>query len=526
MKIIGIYARKSVYSDKSDSVQTQITLCNDYIERTYKEEGCETIIYNEDEGYSGANTNRPGFKKMLEDIEKKRVDIIICYKIDRISRDVKDFSNTFNFMQSHNVSFISVKEQIDTSTPLGRAMMYICSVFSQMERETIAERIKDNMTALAKSGKWAGGKPPLGYKRERTIINGKEHTMLVPDSDKIPFLEMIYNTFLEGYSLNSLATKFRREKIKTENGNTFTESQLYNILTNPHPVANTVEIWDYFHEKGCIMTDSREKFDGKNGLIVYGRTSGGKKTTHYKNTSDKWIVTTGLHKAIVSSEIWLKVQRRFGLNTINKTRKNEIGLLKGVLRCKCGWLMRTQHKVDKTYNKVYDNYFCSRRNTQGKDSCDAKFINVDILDNKIIEMLTSISIDKDIVKEYTEENTTQINTADEKNLIQKKIKDAEKKASSLAYALTSNQSSSAAKYIITEIEKIDKDITNYHSRMRELSIVEIDYKKETESLEQKFDSINDFIKQFKYLDYKEKNTFLLNFLKECVWDGETLHIKI
>lgn len=75
----------------------------------------------EDEGFTGANTNRPAFQKLTSDISERKIDILICYKIDRVSRDVKDFSNFFSFLQENKVEFVSIKEQIDTSTPLGRA---------------------------------------------------------------------------------------------------------------------------------------------------------------------------------------------------------------------------------------------------------------------------------------------------------------------------------------------------------------------------------------------------------------------
>lgn len=209
---IGIYARKSIYSDKSDSVKNQINLCKEYIQNNYKMIE-KIIVYDEDEGFSGANTHRPGFERLMKDVHRKTIDLLVCYKIDRISRNVLDFSTTFNTLQEHGVQFVSVKEQIDTSTPLGRAMMYICSVFSQMERETTAERVKDNMIELAKSGKWAGGKPPVGYKRERILLNGKYHTILSENQEELHFLNMVFDTFLEGYSLSGLDTFFRRNGI-------------------------------------------------------------------------------------------------------------------------------------------------------------------------------------------------------------------------------------------------------------------------------------------------------------------------
>ena len=99
----------------------------------------------------GYNTNRPAFQKMLKDIKDKKIDTIAFYKLDRISRNVSDFSSLVNELSNYNVSFLSATESIESVTPSGRAMMFMISVFAQLERDTIAERIKDNMLELAKT---------------------------------------------------------------------------------------------------------------------------------------------------------------------------------------------------------------------------------------------------------------------------------------------------------------------------------------------------------------------------------------
>lgn len=107
-------------------------------------------------------------------ISKKKFDILVCYRLDRISRNVADFSSTIKELQAYGVDFVSIKEQFDTTSPMGRAMIYnIASVFAQLERETIAERVRDNMTELVKNGFWLGGTPLFGYTRVReTCIDG------------------------------------------------------------------------------------------------------------------------------------------------------------------------------------------------------------------------------------------------------------------------------------------------------------------------------------------------------------------
>jgi len=520
--VIGVYARKSVFSDKSDSIEAQIKTCTEYAQSNYK---IETIIEYKDEGFTGANTNRPGFEQLMKDVLNKRIDILICYKIDRISRNVLDFSTTFNKLQENRVEFVSVKEQIDTSTPLGRAMMYICSVFAQMERETIAERVKDSMIELAKSGKWTGGKAPLGYKGKKVQINGKFHTMLVENEGEVPFLNMIYDTFLKVYSLSKLETYFKNNGIRTLNGNFFFSTQLYNILKNPHYVAATNEIYDYFESLGCIMASEREKFDGTHGLIVYGRNKGGKKKKHTATTPDNWIVSVGLHKPLISSDKWLKVQARFGQNILDKTRKYEIGILKGIAKCKCGYSLRVKHKVDKTYNKVYNSYYCLNRYRKGLKICDMKMVSTDELDEKVISTLKQLSLDKNLIKKYMKDSNINI-PIKSKDVINKEISSTKKKIENLTTTLQDNTESSAVKYLIAEIEKLDKQVIGLNYELREIERQEQENYNKINDVNTVYTKILHYLNSFDELTYDEKVRYLREIIKECIWDGRELSICI
>lgn len=132
----AIYARQSVDKKDSVSIETQI-------------EKCELIttgkanIYK-DKGYSGKNTDRPELEDLINDIQANKISRVIVYRLDRISRNITDFYNLYSIMQEHGTDFVSVNENFDTSTPMGRAMMGILIVFAQMERESIQERVKDN----------------------------------------------------------------------------------------------------------------------------------------------------------------------------------------------------------------------------------------------------------------------------------------------------------------------------------------------------------------------------------------------
>jgi len=145
---IAIYSRKSKFTGKGESIANQIELCKQearqYLSKKSITEADAKILLYEDEGFSGKNTARPEFQRMMAAIRAKEIDCVICYKLDRISRNVGDFARTYEDFEKNKVDFLCVNEKYDTTTPAGRAMMGMVSVFAQLERETTAERIRDN----------------------------------------------------------------------------------------------------------------------------------------------------------------------------------------------------------------------------------------------------------------------------------------------------------------------------------------------------------------------------------------------
>ena len=521
---IGSYGRKSIYSDKSDSTDVQFKLVVDYCKYHYTD---YEIYRYEDEGFTGANTDRPGYTQLISDVKDGKLDLVICYKIDRISRDVKDFSEFFSLLSDHEVKFASIKENIDTTTPLGRAMMFICSVFAQMERETISERVTDNMIEFSKSGKWAGGKAPLGFDRKKIEVNGKMHTILIENPSEIPFLNMIANTFLEGeHSLNSLERYFRENRIKTLGGSYLSSSQIYNILKNPHYCAADRAALEYFKSLGCTIGCDESKFTGEFGIMAYGRTAGGKKKTHTMNPPNKWIISVGLHHPLIGSEKWLSIQARFGHNVIDKTRKHNIGLLKGVLKCSCGHSMRPKRKIDKTYNKVYDSYFCTNRARRGLEYCTKGSIHVELIDNAIIDILKKIALDKNMIDEYTHDVSANLPQLRSRSEVQRNIDSLEAKIANLAAALGANSNSAAAKYIISEMEKLDKQISGLKFELLEIENDDRKRAKVRKDNEDKYKTVCHIVDCLDSADYDEINGLLNDLLKVCVWDGVSLKVKI
>lgn len=518
------YGRKSVYSDRSDSVSNQERMCREYVEMRF--DNVETFEAYSDEGFTGANTNRPGLKRLMEDIEDGLVDALIVYQLDRISRNVKDFADIYSTLERKNVMFISIKENIDTATPIGKAMMYVTMVFAQMERETIAARVADNMYGLAKKGLWVGGKPPYGYVRKRIEIDGKKHVTIIPDPEGVKYVTWLFDTFLENnYSLQGMETAFKRQGIRTINGAFFTTTQLYKFLKMPYCVEATPEVYDYFASLGCRMDPGspREKWDGTHGVMVYGKTTE-KTGRHTLQTPDKWLVCLGYQEPFMPAEKWLSVQKRFEQNTFDKTMKYDIPLLKGVLRCaKCNVLMRVSRKKKKV--GVTSHYFCPTRSRKGVDVCDMCFIKCEVLDEKALKVFHEIKDDPNLIMKYVKPKRLQ---KPGKNLreLESNASRINAKIERLTETLAEAEGSTATKYIVSQIEKED---LNLEAIKREIEIARADAKKERKvekSAEAKASEIARLIRGLDSFSATDRNAIVREVVQECTWDGETLFLRL
>lgn len=540
---IAIYSRKSKYSDKGDSVGNQVEIAMKYITQHYpsSEYDVESIIY-EDDGFSGGNIDRPKFKEFLTEENKKPFDILICYRLDRISRNIAHFSNLMNHITNLGTSFVSIKEQFDTKTPMGRAMMYIASVFAQLEREVIAERIRDNMIELAKTGRWLGGKIPTGYKSERIELVGvyeqsedsvlekkkKKATKLISIDEELELIQEIGYKFLELKSLTKLEAYFVKNKIATKNNLDFSVSTLRRILVNPVYAPNDKDVLEYFNKNGVtIYADGdRANFDGKYGLIGYGKKDGKKD----RNIKD-WVVSVGFHHpAFKEGIVWVKIQELLEKNKEKRYRadcKHDF-LFSGILRCsECGSYMRPKIAQGERFY-----YICELKEKSRGMRCHSKNINGRALDelmmkklekifvptSEVYQELSKLTIKKDRIGLDTkiEELNKKIKTNDEaiKNLIEK------------------------LKYMDIEvIDLINSELKRLKQENKELEdeLIKLKTNKETEenfrdeeskTAELILEIINNCFKTFNYLDIKSKKDILRILIEDMQGSGQNVEVDI
>ncbi len=533
MYSIAIYSRKSKFTDKGESIQNQIELCKEYAEKHFN---TKNFTIYEDEGYTGSNINRPMFQKLLDDIKNHKIKALICYRLDRISRNISDFSALIELLEKYNVDFVSIREQFDTSTPMGRAMMYITSVFSHLERETIAERIKDNMYQLARTGRWLGGNTPMGYESKPISYHDKEGNSkkmykLSPIPSQLGIVREIYNKYIQLSSLTQLESWAIENNIKTKNNKNFDKSILKVILTNPVYATADKRIYEYFRKQNANIGNSINEFNGKYGLMVFNKHNE-KNNKVIKKDICEWIVAIGNHPGVVTSNDWIKTQNILEVNSKKAPRDGtgKIGLLTELLRCKnCGSKMRVA--VYRRKGSTYYYYRCLLKEKSRGNKCTVKNLNGKQADKYVIDKIKNISYEKDDIWDYINKLKNNINHLASFNYcakleLQKELKEHKEAISNLIFKLSKPMDSTVEKHISIEIKIIDNIIKQIESKIEEIKINEETTKNKQLNITSLLKLINNFPDNIDKLNFDEKKTMLNRIINNIMWDGEKLKINI
>lgn len=531
---VAIYSRKSRVTGKGESIKNQVEMCKEYIEKHFDVD--EFIVY-EDEGYSGGNSDRPKYKKMLMDAKDKKFSILICYRLDRISRNISDFSETIEMLKSLDISFISLREQFDTSTPMGRAMMYIASVFAQLERETIAERIKDNMLSLARTGRWLGGNPPTGYTSKSiryydSELNKKTMYRLKEIPTEITVVKQIFNKYLEFKSLNQVESFALRENIKTCRGNSFDITGLRAILTNMVYVKADKTMFDYCKSLDMDIASSISEFDGIHGLMVYNKTLIRKGRANKLRPTSEWIVAVGKHKGIISSSDFLSVQETIKDNKSKAPRitKNNISILSPLLRCEnCKSNLRTIYGSRRKDNTRLHYYKCILKEKSRSKLCNSLNLNGRVADRLVLDEIKNLHFSYNELNslfKQTREDIIFLNSSNGRNAlnIKRDIENYLSQIKKLTRSLSLTTDEKSSKYIIREIEKLDGKIDESNEELDDILKKSNLNKQENLHIEFLENLILDFNSNIDKLKNTEKSYILNVLIDYIVWDQSSLKI--
>ena len=535
---IVIYSRKSKFTGKGESIENQIEMCRQYIRMQFGEKAAENALVYEDEGFSGGTLERPQFKKMMADAKKKSFQAIVVYRLDRISRNIGDFAKLIEELKGMKIDFISIKEQFDTSSPMGRAMMYISSVFSQLERETIAERIRDNMHELSKTGRWLGGTTPTGYESEsitNVTIDGKTKKAcklkIIPE--EIGVVKLIFDKFIETSSLTKTETYLLQNAYVTKNGKQFTRFAIKGILSNPVYMIADDAAYQYLTENQVDLFAEESDFDGVHGIMAYNRTLQQPGKAHQIKPMEEWIVSVGKHQGVIEGNTWIKTQRILEQNKSKSYRKprSNVALLSGLLICgNCGEFMRPKlSKRMNTKGEPIYTYLCSMKERSRCHVCNMKNCNGNIMDADIVNQLKSLSEDGSEFIRQLEQSKRVIlgnrESYDEKvNKLEADIESNESEIKGLVSALGKASGSAAEDYIMQQIDELHEKGEALKRRLAELK--ELTSSHALADIE--FDILAQLLASFKDtvdgMTVEQKRAAIRTFVKEIIWDGKDAHV--
>jgi len=351
--IKAFYGRQSV--DRKDSISIESQL-----EFSMHEFKGESFREYKDKGYSGKNTDRPKFQELIRDIEKGLISTVVVYKLDRISRSIIDFASMMELFGRYNVEFVSATEKFDTSTPMGRAMLNICIVFAQLERETIQRRVQDAYYSRCERGFHMSGKAPYGYKLEPTTVDGIKTKMMAVDPVAAEQVKQMFEMYADPQtSYGDIARYFTGQGVDFDGGE-LKRATLSVLLRNPVYAQADLDMYEFFKTQGAAVVNDPLDFAGTNGCYLYrGRDVDESKYSTFKDH----ILVLAPHEGLVSSETWLTCRKKLMNNpTFGGGRKAKNTWLSGKIKCaRCGAGLMVQISTNGC------GYFRCRRRTDNKN---------------------------------------------------------------------------------------------------------------------------------------------------------------
>ena len=359
----GIYTRKSTEEGLEQAFNTldaQREAAESFI-NSQRQEGWTALPQKYDDGgFTGANMDRPALKRLLADVQSGAVNCLVVYKVDRLSRSLLDFSRIMELLDKQGATFVSVTQQFNTTSSMGRLTLNVLLSFAQFEREMISERTRDKMSAARRKGKWVGGNPVIGYD-----VAPQGGSLLV-NQEEAQRVREIFALYLELGSLIPVVEELNRRawrmkswttrKGRLAGGKPIAKNNLYNLLTN---------------------------------MIYVGKVDYGGQ------------VYDGEHSRILDDEIWNRVQsalnrngRRGGRNIGNKYA----ALLKGLVRCGTCDVGMVHTYVNKK-DKLYRYYVCVKAHQRGWAQCETRSVSAPALENAVVEQLRGIASNPTMLRE-------------------------------------------------------------------------------------------------------------------------------
>jgi site-specific DNA recombinase len=537
---IAIYSRKSKYSEKGESIDNQIQYCKDYAQIHLAGIADKNYILYEDEGYSAANTLRPQFQKLIKDIKNHRINLLLCYRLDRINRNVSDFSKTLDILEKYEVPFVSATENFDTGTPMGKAMIYIASVFAQLERETTAERVRDNMLALSHTGRWLGGLTPLGYDSEAILYMDEDYKerrlyKLIPVKHEQATVQILFHKYMETKSLSQIEQYCLANHIKTKKHSDFTKSSLSMILQNPTYCIADTAAYDYFQGLGCVIANKLAEFEGAHGVLCYNRTKHQTGRKQKKRPASDWVIAIGKHNGIISGKDFSYVQYLLKENKSKGSPRSEtsnIALLSGKITCSlCNSKLRIKN-IRKKENLIRFSYACEMKVLSKGTRCCASNIPGDRLDCELLEqvcVLLSSASDFNYIPYLMQKENYLKEGARNRDKKLEDLKGEETLLKGTIHTLLNQSirnSPLTEKYILPKLNELDEDLTQVQQEITSLTVLKEAGKESEEQIDTQYEVLTNIRTLINSSDIKQKKFLLNSLIETIVWDGKQVTVTL
>ena len=301
----------------------------------------------------------------MRDIESGLVRKVVVYKLDRISRSILDFAKMMDFFQKYDVEFVSSTEKFDTSTPMGRAMLNICIVFAQLERETIQKRVQDAWHSRCQRGFKMGGKTPYGFRTEPYVMDGIRTKKLVIEPTEAAFVRQMYEMYADPQvSLHDITRKLTADGMRTNRGRPLSRATLSVILRNPIYVMADLDIYEFFKSQGTDIYNDAADFAGQTAAITI-RARATRRTSTGTCKGKRWCLPPS--EGFIPSELWLKCRKKLLASHSRALRpQGKPGTLgwREKIKCgKCGYALMSAHSNGILYLRCTvhaDNKACPR----------------------------------------------------------------------------------------------------------------------------------------------------------------------
>jgi site-specific DNA recombinase len=348
----AIYIRVSTEEQAKEGFS--LSAQRERLEAYAKSQGWDIVGYYADEGVSAKDTNRPELKRMIDDIKNGRIDIVLVYRLDRLTRSVLDLYNLLEVFEKHNCKFKSATEVYDTTTAIGRLFITLVAALAQWERENLGERVRMGMAQKVREGGWHGSNPPYGY----DYIDGELH----PNPKEAPVVKKIFDLYLSGFSDRKIAIYLNQNGIPTKKGKIWTEHRIKYILTNPLYTGALRWGVRVNREDGFIVEDSAPALVDKKTFEQAQMVRSSRRTFHGRAATSQFIFS-------------------------------------GIVCCaRCGSAMKSHKKIDN--HKCYKSYRCRRSLVK---ECSMPMISEKILERSFIRYFENLDIENEARSAIIEE---------------------------------------------------------------------------------------------------------------------------